>query len=70
MWIKICDRCGRKTKNNAAFLSPVSKEEGSLNVDNTWFGKPIVLCNNCLEDFDKFRYNHHRFNTVFDEEKL
>lgn len=68
MYIKVCDRCGRVTKNKATFLLPTSKENGSYFIDNTWFGEPITLCNNCLKEFDDFRYNHNNFNKNLTEE--
>lgn len=68
MYIKLCDRCGRKTKNKPAFLIPVSKSEGSYCVDNQWFGESVCLCNECLADFDNFRYNHKSYKINFIEE--
>ena len=63
MLIQFCDRCGKQTDNKAAFALPVEKNEGSLMLNGVWFGKTIVLCNNCLKDFDEFRYEHPRFNS-------
>ena len=68
MYIKFCDRCGRKTNNGLAFLIPTTREKGTYSVDNTWFGEGICLCNNCLNEFDKWRVNHDRFNKNFVEE--
>ena len=72
MYKQFCDRCGRLTKNKYAFLLPETNEVmGSYTLNGTWFGSNgIVLCNNCIKDFDNFRYNHEHYNTVFDEEEL
>lgn len=71
MYVQLCDRCGRKTKNGPAFLLPEkSSLTGSYQINGTWFdSKTICLCNNCLEDFETFRTVHERFNTFFEEEK-
>ena len=58
MYIKVCDRCGRITKNGPAFLIPTDREHGNYQVDGAWFGEPIVLCNNCLMEFNEFRYRY------------
>ena len=68
MYIKLCDRCGRQTSNGPAFLSPTSEKQGSYRIDNTWFGEPVCLCEECLEDFNNFRYNHKRYRIDFIEE--
>jgi hypothetical protein len=60
MEIILCDRCGRKTKNGPAFLLP---DKDGIVMFGKPFGTPIVLCNNCLKDFDTFRLEHDRFNT-------
>ena len=57
-----CDRCGRETKNKAAFLAPCDRDFSAIQVSGVWFGDPVVLCNPCKKDFDKFRYNHDSFN--------
>lgn len=63
MYIKLCDRCGRVTNNGPAFLLPTDKEHGTYQYNGTWFGdKGVVLCNNCLDDFEKFRTEHEIFN--------
>ena len=63
MYIKLCDRCGRVTENRVAFLLPTDREHGSYQFNNVWFGdKGVVLCNNCLDDFEKFRTEHEVFN--------
>ena len=67
MYIKFCDRCGRKTDNKPAFLLP-TKNGGSYQVNGQWFGEPIILCNNCLIDFEDFRVKHESFNKQFIEE--
>ena len=71
MYKQFCDRCGRLTNNKYAFLLPEKNgTTGSYNLNGTWFGNcGIVLCNNCIKDFDNFRYNHNNYNTVFDEEE-
>ena len=66
MYIKLCDRCGRKTDNKPAFLIP--DKSGSLQVNGEWFGEPVILCNNCLIDFEDFRVNHENFNRCLTEE--
>lgn len=68
MYVKFCDRCGRKTNNGLAFLIPTTEQKGHYRVDNTWFGEEICLCNNCLNEFDKWRVDHDRFNKNFVEE--
>ena len=67
MYIKLCDRCGRQTKNKPAFLVPVDSENGSLNVGGEWFGDEVILCDECLKDFDNFRYNHKSFEIQYVE---
>ena len=62
MLVQFCDRCGRTTDNKTAFLIPCSKEVGSYQVNGTWFGDPVVLCNHCIKEFDFFRYNHKAYN--------
>ena len=66
MWIQLCDRCGKQTKNCAAFLLPVEDQlssDYSYSCNGTRFGRDTVtLCNDCLEDFRKFRYEHPRYN--------
>ena len=62
MYIQCCDRCGRVTKNKPAFLLPGDKDNYTYQLNGIWWGDPVVLCNNCLQDFDKFRYEHERFN--------
>lgn len=68
MYIKLCDRCGKQTTNKAAFLVPVPEDKGSYRVDNQWFGEPICLCDECVKDFDNFRYNHKKYKINFIEE--
>ena len=68
MYIKFCDRCKRTTKNGPAFLIPTNKEHGAYQIDGAWFGDPVVLCNNCLMDFDEFRYIHSNYNHFLDDE--
>ena len=41
MYIKICDRCGKQTNNKPAFLIPVDRENGSLNIGGVWFGEDV-----------------------------
>ena len=65
MYIKLCDRCGRVTRNKAAFLLPTSAADGSYQVDGAWFGKPVCLCNDCLKKFKQFRENHEVFNCSY-----
>jgi hypothetical protein len=67
MYIKICDRCGRQTINKPAFLLPTIEEKGSYCVDNQWFGKPVCLCDECINDFDNFRFNHKYYKINFEE---
>ena len=69
MYIQLCDRCGRKTNNKAAFATPVKQEDGTLMIGGVWFGQPVVLCNNCIKDFEEFRYMHDKFNSHFIEEE-
>lgn len=61
MYIKVCDRCGKQTNNKPAFLTPTDEENGSLHINGQWFGNDITLCDECLKDFDNFRYNHKKF---------
>ena len=67
MYIKICDRCGRQTLNKPSFLLPTIEEKGSYRVDNQWFGKPVCLCDDCINDFDNFRFNHKYYKINFEE---
>lgn len=64
MWIQFCDRCGKKTDNKAAFLLPTTDENNySYSCNGTKFGhNTVTLCDECLEDFSKFRYEHPRYN--------
>ncbi len=63
MYIKLCDRCGRVTKNGPAFLLPTDRDHGTYQFNGTWFGdNAVVLCNNCLDDFKKFNTIHEAFN--------
>lgn len=65
MYIKLCDRCGRVTKNGPAFLLP-DYENGHYQFNGVWFGdNGVTLCNNCLDDFENFRTEHERFNNTF-----
>lgn len=66
MYIKVCDRCGRKTNNKTTFF--LLSDSGSIQIYEGQFGEPITLCNNCLIDFEDFRYNHERFNKQLTEE--
>ena len=68
MYIQLCDRCGQQTKNKPAFLLPTTEDKGSYRVDNQWFGEPIVLCEDCLKDFDNFRWKHKKYEIHFIEE--
>lgn len=70
MYIKLCDRCGKQTTNKSSFLVPVpvSSAEASLQVDGTWFGESVCLCDDCIEDFNNFRYNHKKYKINFTEE--
>ena len=66
MYIKLCDRCGRVTENRVNFLLPNKNQTtGSLQFNGVWFGdEGITLCNNCLDDFEKFRTEHESFNQI------
>lgn len=68
MYIKICDRCGQQTNNLPAFLLPTTKDRSSYCVDKQWFGDPITLCDDCLTEFENFRYNHKKFKIQLVEE--
>ena len=76
MYIKLCDRCGRVTKNKVAFLLP-SKDlsgVGAYQYNGVWFDdNGVTLCNNCLDDFEKFRTEHEVFNhdskLIYEKEK-
>jgi hypothetical protein len=68
MYIQICDRCGKETKNKPAFLTPVGPDNGSYQVNGVWFGDPIILCDECLKDFDDFRWRHKKYKINFVEE--
>lgn len=67
---QFCDRCGRLTGNDAAFLLPASKNiERNYNVNGTWFGdNAIVLCDYCMDDFQRFRTEHDHFNTKLESD--
>ena len=66
MYIKVCDRCGRKTNNKTTFFLLV--DDGSMQIYEGQRGESITLCNNCLIDFEDFRYNHESFNKQLTEE--
>lgn len=66
MKIIVCDRCGRKTKNGPAFLP--QEKTGPFLIESYRFGDPVILCNNCLIDFQSFRLNHESFNKHLVEE--
>lgn len=63
-----CDRCGRETRNKAAFLVPCNKDYASIQVNGVWFGDPITLCKSCLDDFEKFRIEHQSFNRILEKD--
>lgn len=67
---QFCDRCGRLTGNGAAFLLPASKAiDRSYNVNGTWFGDDtIILCDYCMDDFERFRVEHGHFNTELESD--
>ena len=67
---QFCDRCGRLTRNGAAFLLPASKAiDHNYNVNGTWFGdNAIVLCDWCIDDFEKFKYEHDHFNLFLESD--
>ena len=67
MYIKICDRCGRQTVNKPSFLLPTIEEKGSYRVDNQWFGEPVCLCDECINDFNDFRFSHKYYKINFEE---
>lgn len=63
MYIKLCDRCGRVTKNGPAFLLPVNHEHGRYQLNGVWFGdEGMVLCNNCLGVFETYLNFDKKFN--------
>ena len=66
-YIKLCDRCGRQTKNKPAFLEPVSADKGTLNIGGEWFGEEVCLCDECFQDFCDFRWKHKKFKITFEE---
>lgn len=61
MYIKVCDRCGRTTENGPAFFDP--DKYGIMP-----FGSPVILCNNCLIEFNEFRYSHLDYNSSLKQE--
>ena len=61
MYIKLCDRCGKQTNNGPAFLLPTTVKNGAYQIGGVWFGEDIVLCDDCLKEFEDFRYNHKSF---------
>lgn len=67
MYIKLCDRCGKQTTNGAAFLAPVPEDKGSYCIDNKWFGEPVCLCDECINDFNDFRFSHKYYKINFEE---
>lgn len=62
MLIQCCDRCGRVTENHAAFLLPGDKSNSTYQLNGVWWGDPVILCNNCLQDFNRFKYEYENFN--------
>lgn len=72
MQITLCDRCGKVTKNSYAFLLPI-KNQASANYSYSLDGikfedDTVILCNDCLKDFNEFRHEHPRFNDRLIEE--
>lgn len=65
MWVQFCDRCGKRTNNRAAFLLPITDENDyEYSCNGTKFGSnTVTLCDECLDEFKKFRYNHEKYNT-------
>lgn len=72
MQITLCDRCGKVTKNSCAFLLPIKNQASasySYSVNGTKFdGDAIILCNDCLKDFEYFRTSHISYNRDLDKE--
>lgn len=67
MYIKLCDRCGRQTNNKPSFLLPTTIEKGTHCVENQWFGTPVCLCDECINEFNNFRNNHKYYKINFEE---
>lgn len=66
MDIKCCDRCGRVTKEGPAFIVPSKDKNGSGSYyEGVCFGEPVILCKFCLEDFERFKYEHENFNNMY-----
>ena len=72
MQITLCDRCRKVTKNSCAFLLPIKNQAGALysySVNGIKFDEDvIILCNDCLKDFEDFRVNHLTYNHDLDKE--
>jgi len=68
MYVKLCDRCGRKTKNKPTFFLASEKDNSGYQINGVWVGNPVILCNNCFVEFDKFRVERERFNALLTEE--
>ena len=69
MYIQLCDRCHKKTDNGPAFLTPSFNGDGNYQIQGVWFGDPVVLCDNCLEDFENFKHIHKYFEIEWIESK-
>lgn len=67
---QFCDRCGRLTGNDAAFLLPADNpNDHNCYVKSTWFGHyTVTLCDYCLDDFERFRVEHDNFNTKLESD--
>ena len=61
MYIQLCDRCGKQTDNGPAFLVPTTVKDGRYQIGGVWFGDGVVLCDDCIEDFENFMINHKHF---------
>lgn len=72
MQITLCDRCGRVTKNLYAFLLPIKNQASadySYSIDGIKFeDDTVILCNDCLKDFEDFRTHHLSYNKNLDRE--
>lgn len=72
MQITLCDRCGKVTKNSYAFLLPIKNQASasySYSINGTKFNEDtVILCNDCLKDFEDFRIHHLSYNKNLDKE--
>ena len=72
MLVRLCDRCGRETKQDIPYLYCLGKKGDSFRSVNGEYYFPLFFCNNCINEFETdFRHNHPMFNNrLIKEDKI